>query len=69
MYNAKYYNGQSVTMVNTLASRNKVDLRAIVMVETKKISHYEIYVENVFFTRYDNEKTAKKMWKDFSAAA
>lgn len=56
-----------VTIVKTIASKNKVDLRAIQIAGSKTIAHYEIYVEGVFFTRYYDEKKARKLWKDFAA--
>ena len=67
MYNAKYFK-HSISETKTIMSKNNVDLKEIIMVETKQVAHYEIYIEGNFWTRYHDEKTAKKMWKDFSAA-
>lgn len=67
MYNAKYFK-TSISEMQTLATKNKVDLRAITNRETKTIIRYEIYVEDCFWMRYHDEKTARKMWKDFAAA-
>ena len=47
-----------------IASKNGIELRQVTV--TKKI-HFELYMDGELLNKFYNLKTAKAMWKDFSA--
>ena len=52
-----------VSITEVVANKNGVELRKITV--TTKV-HFEIYMDGSFLYRYQSEKTAKSMWKDFA---
>ena len=51
----------------SLDSKNGVILYEYSRKDNSKVDHYEIYFEDEFFAKYSDKKTAKAMFKDFSA--
>ena len=66
MYNATIFT-KPCREIKTLANKNNVSLCAIIKADTQEVTHYEIYMENEFLTKYADEKAARKIWKDFAA--
>ena len=54
----------NVSMIEILGSKNGVELKQVTVID--KI-HYDLYMDGEFLNRFYNLKTAKAMFKDFSA--
>ena len=54
----------SVSTCTILANKNGVMLRAV---KVQEKTHFELYMDGELLNKFTNEKTAKAMWKDFSA--
>lgn len=55
------------TTMTTIENRNGVELREIKSTATERVLCYELYIDGEWINRFSNLKTAKSMWKDFSA--
>lgn len=51
----------------TIKTKNGVELREVVTIETRKTLCYELYMDGELISKHDNLKTAMSLWKDFSA--
>jgi hypothetical protein len=54
----------SVSTCTILANKNGVILKAV---KVQEKTHFELYMDGELLNKFINEKTAKAMWKDFSA--
>lgn len=51
----------------TIKSKNGVELREVMTIQTRVIVCYELYMDGELVNKFKDAKTANAMWKDFSA--
>lgn len=51
----------------TLLDQNGIELREIISVKTCLTIRYELYMDGELLSKHNDLKTAKALWKDFSA--
>lgn len=51
---------------NKPMNKNGVELRVIKWAQTGKVISYELYMDGDFLSRYNSEREARAMWKDFA---
>ena len=51
----------------TLLDKNGIELREVISVKTSVAVSYELYMDGELLSKHKDLKTAKALWKDFSA--
>ena len=57
----------AVTTSSIIANKNGIVLKQVTITATSKVCHFELYMDNELINKFYNLKTAKAMFKDFSA--
>ena len=57
----------SITTSSIIANKNGIILKQVSMVATSQTRHFELYMDGELLNKFYNLKTAKAMFKDFSA--
>jgi len=67
MYNANYFKARLTSSV-VVGSKNGATLSVVYVEETKKVHHWELFLDGELIDKYYVEKTAKLMFRDFSGS-
>ena len=57
----------AITTASIIGNKNGIVLKEITMISNSKNCYFELYMDNELVNRFYNLKTAKAMFKDFSA--